>query len=109
MRFLIMLFFTLLVFKTNFAISANTSDFKTVMCWKTKSIFDKGPILYTCNSYFCNSGYVKKYKNHKLCESTFYSDVSNHRWFGNGQMYVLCTQLLGFNGEGHDKCGLTIN
>ena len=64
MRFLILLFVTLLVFKTNVAISANTSDFQTVMCWRTSS-FDKEPNLYTCNSFFCNSGYVKKYKNHR--------------------------------------------
>ena len=107
MRILV-LFLTFNCLLTSVAMSSNTSDFKTVMCFRN-SEYDEKPNLYTCNSYFCSKGYKNKYKNHELCKSPHYSDASNHRWFGTGQIYELCTQLMGFSGKGHDKCGVTIN
>ena len=86
--------------------SKNTSDYQSVICFRT-SEFDKNPVLYTCNSPFCRLGYNERYKKHKYCESDNYSEVFNHRIFGQGQLYLLCTKLLGV-GKGNDKCNLPL-
>ena len=103
----IILMISLFIFNSFPSYSQNTSDFDTVLCFRT-SEYDKKPVLYTCNKPMCSSGYSNKIKNHKYCDSDNYMDVK-HRFFGSGQVYVLCTQLFGWGGPGNDKCKKPLN